>query len=89
MEFLVSNSDSALVSSSLKVQNITSSDLDLTLIVQLDRTILNSLEFSAQRKKFGIKKVSRKTDSNNLYDRVNAPLTSSVSYYNHLQPLPA
>ena len=45
-----------------QVQNITSSDLDLTLIVQLDRTILNSLEFSAQRRNFGIKKVSRKTD---------------------------
>ena len=36
-----------------------------------------------------IQKVSRKTDEDNLYDRVKAPLTSSVYYYIHLSPLPA
>ena len=34
-------------------------------------------------------KVSRKTDGENLYDRVKAPLASSVYYYIHLTPLPA
>ena len=38
---------------------------------------------------FDIQKVSRKTDLNNLYDRVKAPLIRSVYYYNHLPPLPA
>ena len=33
--------------------------------------------------------VSRKTKWNSLYDRVKAPLTGSVYYYNHLPPLPA
>ena len=33
------------------------------------------------------KKSVEKTDLNSLYDRVKAPLTSSVYYYNHLPPL--
>ena len=42
-----------------------------------------------KRKMKNIQKVSRKTDEDNLYDRVKAPLTSSVYYYIHLSPLPA
>ena len=41
------------------------------------------------QKNFDIQKLSRKSNSNCLYDRVKAPLTSSVYHYNHLSPLPA
>ena len=40
------------------------------------------------QKNFDIQKLSRKSNSNCLYDRVKAPLTSSVYHYNHLPPLP-
>ena len=45
--------------------------------------------FRGTTKMKNIQKVSRKTDEDNLYDRVKAPLTSSVYYYIHLSPLPA
>ena len=45
--------------------------------------------FRMTTKMKNIQKVSRKTDEDNLYDRVKAPLTSSVYYYIHLPPLPA
>ena len=45
--------------------------------------------FRRTTKMKNIQKVSRKTDEDNLYDRVKAPLTSSVYYYIHLSPLPA